>query len=55
MYYLIKVLIWEDAAGNAWISYNTPAYLQARHHLDEDLVQRQIGSGIAALAAKAAD
>ena len=29
----LKILIAEDAAGKVWISYNSPAYLQARHHL----------------------
>jgi uncharacterized protein (DUF302 family)/uncharacterized membrane protein YidH (DUF202 family) len=35
----LKVLVWEGADGNAWISYNDPAYLQARHRLPQELVQ----------------
>jgi uncharacterized protein (DUF302 family)/uncharacterized membrane protein YidH (DUF202 family) len=35
----LKVLISEDAAGAVWVSYNTPAYLQARHGLSADLLQ----------------
>lgn len=27
----LKLLVWEDAAGQVWITYNTPEYLQARH------------------------
>jgi uncharacterized protein (DUF302 family) len=27
----LKVLVWEDASGQAWIGYNDPAYLAARH------------------------
>jgi uncharacterized protein (DUF302 family) len=27
----LKVLAWEDAAGRAWLSINTPEYLQQRH------------------------
>jgi uncharacterized protein (DUF302 family) len=29
----IKILVAEDAKGRVWISYNAPAYLQARHNL----------------------
>ena len=35
----LKVLVWEDADGKVWISYNAPAYLQARHGLPPELVQ----------------
>lgn len=30
----LKLLVWEDAAGVVWISYNNAAFLQKRHHLD---------------------
>ena len=35
----LKILVWEDAAGKVWISYNSPAYLQARHRFPPELVQ----------------
>jgi len=35
----LKLLVWEDAEGKAWISYNAPAYLQSRHHFPEELLQ----------------
>jgi uncharacterized protein (DUF302 family) len=35
----LKLLVWEDANGAVWISYNDPFYLQTRHHLPADLVQ----------------
>ena len=35
----LKVLVWEDAAGEAWISFNDPAYLQKRHNVPGDLVK----------------
>lgn len=35
----LKILIWEDAEGKTWISYNSPAYLQQRHNLPEELLQ----------------
>jgi uncharacterized protein (DUF302 family) len=34
----LKVLVWEDTGGKVWISYNAPAYLQARHGLPPELV-----------------
>ena len=35
----LKILVWEDANGKVWLSYNSPAYLQARHALPPDLMQ----------------
>jgi len=28
-----KALIWEDEAGETWLSYNAPQYLQDRHNI----------------------
>lgn len=33
----LKLLVWEDATGQVWISYNTPEYLQKRHLLPQNL------------------
>ena len=49
----LKILVWEDGAGKAWISYNAPAYLQARHGLPPELVKNI--AVVEALAAKAAE
>ncbi len=35
----LKVLVWEGGDGKVWVSYNDPAYLQARHGLPPELVQ----------------
>jgi uncharacterized protein (DUF302 family) len=35
----LKLLVWEDANGKVWISYNSPEYLRARHDLPSDLAQ----------------
>ncbi|MFZ3210890.1 MAG: DUF302 domain-containing protein [Terriglobales bacterium] len=35
----LKILIWEDGQGKVWVSYNSPAYLQERHGLPQDLLQ----------------
>jgi uncharacterized protein (DUF302 family) len=34
----LKVLVWEDANVQTWVSYNSPAYLQTRHGLPPNLV-----------------
>src|SRR5277367_1870016 len=35
----LKVLAWEDASGNVWVTYNDPAWLVARHALGEDTAE----------------
>jgi uncharacterized protein (DUF302 family) len=35
----LKILVWEDAQGKAWLSYNSPQYLQERHGLPQELVK----------------
>jgi len=30
----LKALVWQDASGNTWLSYNDPAWLAKRHGLD---------------------
>jgi uncharacterized protein (DUF302 family) len=35
----LKILVWEDQQGQTWLSYNSPQYLQQRHHLPQELVQ----------------
>ncbi len=35
----LKILVWEDAEGKVWASYNSPAYLQERHGLPSELLQ----------------
>src|SRR4029077_4573022 len=49
----LKILVWEDGNGKVWISYNSFAYLQARHHLPQELVPNI--AVVEALAAKAAE
>jgi uncharacterized protein (DUF302 family) len=33
----LKILVWEDAQGKVWLSWNAPEYLRARHSLPENL------------------
>jgi uncharacterized protein (DUF302 family) len=35
----LKVLVWEDSSGKVWVSYNSPAYLQERHDVPDELMQ----------------
>jgi uncharacterized protein (DUF302 family) len=30
----LKALVWQDVAGNTWVSYNDPAWLARRHGID---------------------
>ena len=34
----LKILVWEDAEGKVWVSYNSPGYLQERHNLPQALL-----------------
>ena len=34
----LKILVSEDAQGRAWLSYNSPAYLQERHGVPQGLL-----------------
>jgi len=34
----LKALVWEDAEGKVWLTYNDPAYLQHRHEFPEQLI-----------------
>jgi uncharacterized protein (DUF302 family) len=32
----LKALVWQDASGNTWLSYNDPGWLVKRHGLGRD-------------------
>jgi uncharacterized protein (DUF302 family) len=49
----LKILIWEDEQGKVWLSYNSPAYLQERHGLPQELLQNL--AVVETLAAKAGE
>ena len=40
----LKALVWEDAQGKVWITYNSAEYLQRRHGIPEDLVKNLAGA-----------
>jgi uncharacterized protein (DUF302 family) len=49
----LKILVWEDADEKVWVSYNSPAYLQERHGVPQELLQNI--AVVETLAARAAE
>jgi uncharacterized protein (DUF302 family) len=49
----LKILVWEDADGKSWVSYNAPEYLRERHNVPAELLQNL--AVVEALAAKAVE
>ena len=49
----LKILVWEDGQGKVWVSYNSPAYLQERHGVPQELLQNM--AVVETLAAKAGE
>src|SRR5450755_3894435 len=41
----LKALLWEDAGGKVWVSYNAPEYLKQRHNIPDELVKNIAGIG----------
>jgi uncharacterized protein (DUF302 family) len=51
----LKMLAWQDAEGHAWVAYNEPEYIQARHGFPAELTKNIAAIGVLAQAAAAAD
>ena len=50
-----KALIWEDAAGDTWISYNDPQFLKLRHNTQGcDAVLQKVSMALGNFTQKAA-
>src|ERR1700719_2790058 len=49
----LKILVWEDSQGKAWVSYNSPEYLRERHGVPQELLQNI--AVVETLASKAAE
>jgi len=44
----LKLLVWEDAQGKVWVSYNSPEYLRERHGLPRELMRNiAVAEGLA--------
>ena len=48
----LKALVWRDAEGTTWLSYNDPGWLAERHGIDAALAE-PLRKALAALAASA--
>lgn len=44
----LKALVWQDAAGDTWLSYNVPSWLAKRHGLGDE-VEAAVNAMTAAL------
>jgi uncharacterized protein (DUF302 family) len=52
----LKVLVWEDAAGKTWLSYNEPSWIARRHSVaNAEQVVSKMAAALGAMARTAAD
>ena len=51
----LKVLVWQDASGKTWLSYNDPSWIAKRHRLgpEADAVVKVLTAALAAVTAAA--
>ena len=51
----LKALVWQDASGTAWLSYNDPVFLARRHGLDgsDNTTVNAMAAALEAIASKA--
>jgi uncharacterized protein (DUF302 family) len=52
----LKILVWRDASGKTWISYNDPGWLAKRHGLGPEVgpTVNALAAALSAIAGKAA-
>ena len=41
----LKALVWQDAEGKVWLTFNSPDYLKERHSVHEELIKNLAGAG----------
>jgi uncharacterized protein (DUF302 family) len=53
----LKALVWQDASGTTWLSYNDPSWLAQRHDLDETTkgTIKAMSESLKAIASKATE
>ena len=53
----LKALVWQDAAGQTWVSYNDPRWIAKRHGLGRDMNQTidAMVAGLGAVVKKATE
>lgn len=47
----LKILVWQDAGGSVWVSYNRPEFLQNRYGLPAEVIAPLAATGALASAA----
>jgi uncharacterized protein (DUF302 family) len=40
----LKALVWEEAEGKVWLSFNSPEYLEQRHRVPQELIGNIAGA-----------
>ncbi len=52
----LKALVWEDASGKTWISYNEASWIAQRHNVaNAEPVVSKMATALSAISRKAAD
>jgi uncharacterized protein (DUF302 family) len=52
----LKALVWEDAAGKTWLSYNEPSWIAQRHNVrNAEQLVRKMAAALRAISTKAAN
>jgi uncharacterized protein (DUF302 family) len=52
----LKILVWQDAANNTWLSYNEPGWIARRHSVaNAEEVVSKMAAALGAMARTAAD
>ena len=52
----LKALVWQDAAGKTWLSYNEPRWIAQRHKVaNAERAVNSMGTALSAMARTAAD
>ena len=52
----LKALVWEDASGKTWLSYNEPGWIAQRHSAaNAEQVVSKMAAALSAMSRKAAD
>jgi uncharacterized protein (DUF302 family) len=52
----LKVLVWEDASGTTWLSYNEPSWIAQRHRIQNaEPVMNKMTAALRAMSRKATD
>ncbi|HYR23542.1 MAG TPA: DUF302 domain-containing protein [Chthoniobacterales bacterium] len=52
----LKALVWEDASGTTWLSYNEPSWIAQRHNIpNAEPIVRKITAALSAMSTKATE